>query len=258
MLPANRTLMRAQQPALEERCDHMNPWQQLGCRFLLPFQERDAVTIALPFQRIVSGPAVGVDLSARFNGLLDKWHETLGRGICNAPHANAPDPLSVFLCSNDNQRLVLGLPPSNPFLFAAPVGLVHFHPPSQAIPARSNHGAPQLVQPSPGGIIAAQAQPPLDSDGTRTILLARDRPHGPKPKPQRFARVLEDRPGRHRTLSPAPSALQQNPTHWPALPSATLRTPKTIGPPQLYQIFPAAFFRREACLKFGQMPWIVL
>src|SRR5215813_4993649 len=107
-------------------------------------------------------------------------------------------------------------------------------------------------------IVAAQAQLPLDPDGAGTVLLACDSPHRPKPKRQRFARVLEDCPCCHRALVPATSALQQNPPHRPTLPPATSWTPKTIRPTQLHQILPAGCLCREAGLKFGPIPRVVL
>src|SRR5437868_11288 len=113
------------------------------------------------------------------------------------------------------------------------------------------------MQPSPSGIVAAQAQHPLESYSAGTILLARDCPHRPEPNRERFACVLEDCPCRHRALTPATRTLQQNPACWPGLPPATPRTPKTIGPPQPDQIFPARCLCRKLRLKFSQISWII-
>src|SRR3974390_1764438 len=236
----------------------MNPWQQVRRRFLPPLQEGDAVPVALPFQGIVSRPAVGMNQTPGFNGVLHKGHQALSRRIGDAPHTNASDPLPIFLCSNHQQCLALGLPPSHPFLFAAPEGLVDFYRSRQALPPRSHRGSSQFVQPGPGRIVAAQAQCPLDTHGAGAVLLTRDGPHRPKPKRQRFAGVLEDRSCRYRALMPATGALQQSPTHRPTLPPATLRAQKATRPPQLYQLVPTGRLCREAGLKFGQIPRIVL
>ena len=61
VVPADRTLVRAQQPALQQRRHTMNPRQQLRRGFLLFLQECDAVTVALPFQGKLPDPAVGVN-----------------------------------------------------------------------------------------------------------------------------------------------------------------------------------------------------
>jgi hypothetical protein len=51
--------------------------------------------------------------------------------------------------------------------------------------------------------------------------------------------------------------LQQHPAHWPGLPPATPRTPKTIRPPQPDQILSASCLCRKARLKFGQISWVI-
>ena len=148
--------------------------------------------------------------------------------------------------------------PANALLFAAPVRLVHFHHSGEAIPARSHHGAPQFMQPSPRGVVTPQAQHPLESDSAGAVLLAGDCPHRPEPNRERFARVLEDCPGRHRALVSATRTLQQHPAHRPGLPPTAPRTPKTIRPPQPDQILPASCLCRKARLKFGQISRIIL
>ena len=148
--------------------------------------------------------------------------------------------------------------PRNIRLFAAPVGLIHFHHSGEAIPARSHHGAPKFVQPSPRGIVTPQAQHPPQSYSAGTVFLAGDCPHRTEPKRERFTGVLKDCPGRHRTLILATRTLQQHPTHGPGLPPTTPRTPKPIRPPQSDQIFAAGRFCRKARLKFGEISWIIL
>src|ERR1700736_4532512 len=125
----------------------MNPGQQLRRRFLFALQESDSVMVALLFYRKVPEPAVSVNDTAGLDCLLDEGHQALGRCIRNAAHADAPDPRAIFLYSNDNQGLTLGLPSSNALLFAAVVRLVHLHASGEAVSSRSYHGAPQLMQP---------------------------------------------------------------------------------------------------------------
>src|SRR5450759_1023132 len=236
----------------------MNSRQQLRRRFLLSFQKGDAVTVALAFQGIVSDPAVGVNDAAAFNGLLHERHQALGRSIGDAPHANAPDPVSIFLRRNNNQRLVLDLPPANVRLLAAPVGLVHLHYSRETVPARSHHGPPKFMEPSPRGIVTPQAQHPLQPYSAGTVFLAGDCPHRTEPNRQWFTGVLKDRPCRHRTLIAATCTLQQHHAYWPSLPPTTPRTPKPIRPPQPDQILPAGRLCRKARFKFSQIPWIIL
>src|ERR1043166_4183194 len=103
-------------------------------------------------------------------------------GACECAH-----PVSIFLRSNHNQRLTFHLTSTNTLLFAAPVCLVHFYHPGEAIPPRSHHGTPQFMQPSPRRVVSAQPQNTLEADSAGTVLLAGDCPHRPKPNGQRFA-----------------------------------------------------------------------
>src|SRR5215472_7403122 len=77
VLPADRTLVGAQQPPLQQRGYQMNARQQVRRRFLPSLQEGDTVPVALSFQGIVSRPAVGMNQTAGLNGVLHKGHEAL-------------------------------------------------------------------------------------------------------------------------------------------------------------------------------------
>ena len=70
------------------------------------------------------------------------------------------------------------------------VSLVNLNAPAEAITSGPHHSAPKLVQPSPGRLVAAQAQHPLQSQCTRPVLLAGEPPHGSKPTLERLAGVL--------------------------------------------------------------------
>ncbi len=114
------------------------------------------------------------------------------------------------------------------------------------------------MQPSPGRVVTAQAQLSLQPYSAGSVLLGGDCPHRPKPNRERFPSVLEDGSSCHRALIPATRTLQQHPAHWPGLPTSTPRTPKTLRPPQPYQVLSATCLCREARLKFGQISWIIL
>src|ERR1700738_70069 len=114
------------------------------------------------------------------------------------------------------------------------------------------------MQPSPGRLVAAQTQNPLQPYGAGTVLLAGDGPHRPEPECQRFACVLENSPRCHRTLVVAPGTLQQNLIHRPSLLPTAPWAAKTIRPPQPDQILPTCRLGRETRLKFGQISRIAL
>jgi hypothetical protein len=60
--------------------------------------------IPLGLHVVVPVPAVGVHLAAGFDGLADKGIETLGGGLGNAAHANAPNVMAGLFGRYDNQR----------------------------------------------------------------------------------------------------------------------------------------------------------
>ena len=96
---------------------------------------------------------------------------------------------------NYNQRLGFRLPPAPARVHAPHIGLVHFDPAGEAIAARTHHRPTKLVEPRPGGLVAAQTQRPLQPQGAHPRLLVRHPPHRSEPRHQRRPRVLEDRAG---------------------------------------------------------------
>src|SRR4029077_8819295 len=79
-----------------------------------------------------------------------------------------------------------------------------------------------------------------------------------EPQRQGLARILENRPSRHRTLVAATRALQKGFALRPTLPPTATRAAKPVRPAELKQILPAGLLRREASLKFQQISWKVL
>lgn len=79
-------------------------------------------------------------------------------------------------------------------------------------------GSPaQFMQPSPGRLIAAQAQHPLQPQSADAVLPSGHPPHGPEPSRERSVRILEDRSRRDRNLVVASGTLPQNGTQGPSL-----------------------------------------
>jgi len=81
--------------------------------------------------------------------------------------------------------------------------------------------------------------PPSNTQRTGLHLLTGDQPQGPKPKPRRLMRILENRPGRHRGLMAACSALDADRSRRPCLPPPA-RKPEAFRPAQPEQIAPAS------------------
>src|SRR5258708_23994354 len=116
--------------------------QQLRSRLFLAGEDGDPMMVALALGRVVRRPAIGVDQAASVNAVLDKRHQTLGRGVGNTAHADPSDPSTIFLSGNDYQSLALGLPPSHPLLQSTHIGLIHLDAAGQAITPDTDHGSP--------------------------------------------------------------------------------------------------------------------
>ena len=98
---SNGTLMRAQQPTLEQRNDPMHPRQQmLSVRGLMLL---DVAVVNVAFQFAVSLQAVGHNRAARFDGLDNKTMQRGSIGIENVPQPDAIDAISVGLGCYDEQ-----------------------------------------------------------------------------------------------------------------------------------------------------------
>ena len=62
-----RAVMRAEQPALQQRHDLMDVRQQLRRGSGLPLEKRDLVLVAVTPQRLVVEPPVGMNTTPGFN-----------------------------------------------------------------------------------------------------------------------------------------------------------------------------------------------
>jgi hypothetical protein len=228
---------------------------------LLPVQECHPMFVALAWQRKVAQPPVSADHAARFDGLLHKGHQTFCRGVRNTLHPNPPDARLILSRCNDDQRFVDRLPSANTFFQPAQIRFVHLDPAGESIASRTHHRAPQFMQPSPGRFVAPQAQNSLESHRAGSSLLAGDPPCRSKPKCQRLARILKNRPGRDRGLVTTIGALQQHTTQLPGLPSGTTWATETLRPPQtgtLGKRLPSKIALRIRPSLVGNPPWAAI
>src|SRR5205085_10004827 len=90
---------------------------------------------------------------------------------------------------------------------AADVGLVGLDPAGQGLAIRADHGLAELVQPAPGGLVAAQAQLPLQLGGGDPALARGHQVDGEEPARQGGLGLLEDGAGEQGVLLAAGRAL---------------------------------------------------
>ena len=89
------------------------------------------------------------------------------------------------------------------------------------------------------------------------MLLVRHIPHRLKPKPQRLARTLEDRPRGRRCLTLASHTSQLAPSRHPRQASPAGRTAETIRPTNTPKKIHAGCLRREPLIEFLERAGIV-
>jgi len=82
------------------------------------------------------------------------------------------------------------------------------------------------------------------------VFLLRHKPRSPKPKLQRLARVLKDRPSHRQCLMLASGTNYQTSVRSPKRPTRAARTNKAIWPAQGEQVFEACVFGQKTRFKF--------
>jgi len=252
---AHGTLMGSQQPPFQQGNYAMDARQQV---FSLGLMSLHLPVMHVAPQGPVSVQPVRSYRAARFDDFVNKTVQHLSARRVDPPHPNATDARPILFCRNDNQGLFFGFSADYAFFLATPERLVDFHRALQAITARPDHRAPEFVQQRPGGLVAAQPQQSLDRQGTASVLLARDIPHGSKPKHQRQMAILKNRASRDGRLMSAIAAHPATTTRPPRGLSATFRTNKTGRPTEGEQVIPARPVGVKTTLKLHQRFRIIL
>src|SRR3954449_6555068 len=238
VLLAHRAVVGAQQPALDEAEDEVDGGQPE--RGVAPGGARAdrLVGVALRRQAEVAAPAVGGHGRRLGDVGGEEGVQALGRGVGQRgepePAETAPAGLAAAgLDRPADQGLAGGAPAALAGPRATDVGLVGLDAPGQGLTIRADHRLAELVQPGPGGLVAAQAQLPLELGGGDPALATT--PPAPRRSsgrggasrpcsPRRLARPYSGVSTNHttgpacRAPRPPPSA-SPRPTNVPARPS---------------------------------------
>lgn len=227
----------------------MNAWQQMFVQ-RLPSLHLPVMEVA--FQSPVGVQAVSSYRAAWFDRFADKTMQHFSAGRLDTPHANSADARSVFFRRHDDQGFFLGLSADYSLFLTAPVGFIDFHRTLEAIPSGTHHRTSKFVQQGPRRLIAAQSQHALEGQGTSTVLLARDAPHGSEPEGKRQMAVLKDRPRSDRSLMTTTATEPQPPRRFPGLRALAPGANKAFRPPQPKQVVPTGLVRGKAAFKVHQ------
>ena len=137
---------------------------------------------------------------------------------------------------------------------AADIGLVGLDPRGQRRPLRADHGAADLVQPAPGGLVAAEAHLALQLHRRDAALARGHQVDRQEPLREPGLGLLEDRAGENRMLLATGRALLDQAllvAVGQIMPAA--RAAKTRGPTRPHQIGPALRVRAEALQEGRQI-----
>ena len=180
-------------------------------------------------------PSIRVNHRPGADRFFNEWVQTLARDIVDPSQPDAADPSPVLLGRDGNDRLVFGLSAADAFFLPTDVGFIHLHTAVEPIPLGPDHRTPQLVEPTPSCLVAAQAEHLLQSQSTPSGFLAGHVPHRLKPHSQGFLRPFKNRPRRQRGSAPTLSTLQVARIGQPSLAASTSRTSEALPPPNPLQ-----------------------
>src|SRR4029079_9526912 len=191
-------------------------------------------------------------------GGLNEGQKAGARDVLDTTKTNPADALAVLFGGDRNYGLGFGIPAAPAFFHTANIGLVNLHRSTERVSSGANHCPAQLVQPSPGRLVTAEAKNTLQPQSTNVGLLVGDIPHCHEPHAQRLSGALKDRPSRQRRLPLAPLAMQQSPRGHPRLagPSA-VRADESVRPAQASDILAASSVAAEPLVNFLKGPWVI-
>jgi len=107
---ADRSLMCAEQPSLQEGCPAVYQWQEV-LSDISRFTD-NGMLIPLHRQAPIASPPISPHQTAWLHTLFDGHHQTIRRGIGNSFKAYAPDLLPFIFNGNQHQGFSCGASPS--------------------------------------------------------------------------------------------------------------------------------------------------
>ena len=179
----NPALVGTVQPSLEKRCGHVDTGQDFVRQFCAAADNGNLMLVSSLRQTRIAAPSIGVDHRADCHGVLNEGNEAVPGHVHDASEANAANTASALLGCHRDDRLGFRFTPPHALFRTADVGLIYLDNSGQAIPARPDHSPAQLVEPSPGCLIATKTKNSLKSQCAHPILLAGNEPHRKKPLP---------------------------------------------------------------------------
>ena len=220
--------------------------------------------VALGREAGVARPAVGRHLAGACDVLAEEADQAPGRDVGDRVQPQPTQPAAARLAAPALDRA------GDPYLAggaaarlagprAADLGLVGLDPLTQRLAPRPDHGATDLVQPAPSGLIAAKAHLALEFHRRDATLARAHQIDGEEPPREAGLGLLEDRAGEDRVLPAAGRALlDQSLLVALCLIVAAAAAAKAGGPARLHQIGPTLGIGAETLEEGRQIPRQVL
>ena len=274
-MPRADPVMRSRQPGLEIGEDEMADGQELLGDFRVAAFSDGAMIVAALAQVCVAAPIVRDDQRPLRHGALDEAAKRLRASVGGDGEPNAPGVAPVLarvlrgsgraaahLDGAGDESFVMNAP-AFPARAAADPCLINLDmlvcATANVIPIGANHSGAQLVEELKGGLVAREAELPLELDRGYAGSLAGDEIGGPKPDGQRRAAALHDRADSQSCLASALAACQHARTARNAERFAVrvaARADEAALPARLLEICGAGRIVGEEPLKLRQRPGI--
>ena len=231
-------------PSLEVREDPVDPFQHL--MGLLPLDNAHLVWVGR--RVLVAEPAIGDHPGTRGYHVPDEPVQRLRGPVGDVGQTDAAR-LAILgqFDRADDEDLANRNPPAllavEGIAFRAErhFRLIDLDEGLQQASSGVDHGAPELLQQQPGGLVAANAQLPLQLKGRDAVGMGSDNVGGKEPRLERQVAAMHDRAGGHRGLPPTPRAFpcRTGPIQRPTLSAAANRTSEAVGPALFNEVFRA-------------------
>lgn len=258
VFPADSALEGAQQPPLQKGSHAVDGWHQ-DVSWVRRSREYGHLMLEPAGAKTRIGrPAVRLDDGSGFYGLRDEAQKTSGRDVGHVPQSNTSEAVVLDFHGDGDNGLLDRLAAADASFLPSHVALVHLDTATKLVPTWTHHCSSNLVEPRPGGLVAAQAEHTLEPKRVGPILLARQFPHRQEPKAQRLSSALEDGAGCQPRLGAAVATQQDIPPRTPWLTAPTTRAAdKSVSPPQALQVAPTALLGRKELVELDEVPRVV-
>ena len=253
-----RALMRAHQPALDQRGHAVHTRQDLVGLFSGSFDGRSLVDVFVFGGTGIGCQPVGVEGRARLDVLLDKRLERFGFGVGNNLQAAAPEPFGGEQLHGDrHQHLASGTAPALAVPHAPEDSLIHFDVSGQHIVPGMADCASEPVQHRPGRLIGTKPKDPMQRFGGNSVFGRGQMPGGSEPNSQRRSGMMKDCASRGGDSISARIAPPLTILHTPALRAMTRRAIKPILPSNPVKVVEADSIIRKPRQELGVVARVI-